>query len=228
MAVFVWNLLCWSAMAQTTALPCLDSSTECLGALTALAISQSQEIAVIEERLELSDDRINYAESRQWTDYLTLDPIALVQNIFGGGAVQRNRLAIADLEVQVADLIRRREEVAESLAREVVDQVLEYEQLGRRLELLDAQIVTQEQREAVLEVGYRMGEGSTVNMLGIWQQTEDMVAKRAELVITRERLMAELEQLTGVSDDETWVDSGSSGGGSVSGMDPAAVEEPWQ
>jgi len=196
--------------------------------LTALAISQSQEIAVIEERLELSDDRINYAESRQWTDYLTLDPIALVQNIFGGGAVQRNRLAIADLEVQVADLIRRREEVAESLAREVVDQVLEYEQLGRRLELLDAQIVTQEQREAVLEVGYRMGEGSTVNMLGIWQQTEDMVAKRAELVITRERLMAELEQLTGVSDDETWVDSGSSGGGSVSGMDPAAVEEPWQ
>lgn len=196
--------------------------------MTALAISQSQEIAVIEERLELSDDRINYAESRQWTDYLTLDPIALVQNIFGGGAVQRNRLAIADLEVQVADLIRRREEVAESLAREVVDQVLEYEQLGRRLELLDAQIVTQEQREAVLEVGYRMGEGSTVNMLGIWQQTEDMVAKRAELVITRERLMAELEQLTGVSDDETWVDSGSSGGGSVSGMDPAAVEEPWQ
>ncbi len=196
--------------------------------MTELAISQSQEIAVIEDRLELSNDRINYAESRQWTDYLTLDPVELVQSIFGGGAVQRNRLAIADLEVQVADLIRRREEVAEALAREVVDQVLEYEQLGRRLELLDAQIVTQEQREAVLEVSYRMGEGSTVNMLGIWQQTEDLLAKRAELTITRERLVTELEQLTGVSDDETGVDSGSSGSGSVSGMDPAAVEEPGQ
>lgn len=170
--------------------------------MTELAISQSSEIAVIEERLELSNDRIGYAEARQWTDYLTLDPVELVQNIFGGGAVQRNRLAIADLEVQVADLIRRREEVAESLAREVVDQVLEYEQLGRRLELLDAQIVTQEQREAVLEVSYRMGEGSTINMLGIWQQTEDMVAKRAELAITRERWVTELEQLTGVPSDE--------------------------
>ena len=196
--------------------------------MTELAISQSSEIAVIEERLELSNDRIGYAEARQWTDYLTLDPVELVQNIFGGGAVQRNRLAIADLEVQVADLIRRREEVAESLAREVVDQVLEYEQLGRRLELLDAQIVTQEHREAVLEVSYRMGEGSTINMLGIWQQTEDMVAKRAELAITRERWVTELEQLTGVSDDETWVDSGSSGGGSVSGVDHAAVDEPGQ
>jgi predicted RNA-binding protein with PIN domain len=51
-----------------------------------------------------------------------------------------------------------------------------------------------------------MGEGSTINMLGIWQQTEDMLAKRAELTITRERLVTELEQLTGVSDDETWVD----------------------
>ena len=157
---------------------------------------------MIEERLELSNDRIGYAEARQWTDYLTLDPVELIQNIFGGGAVQRNRLAIADLEVQVADLIRRREEVAEALAREVVDQVLEVEQLGRRLELLDAQIVTQEQREAVLEVSYRMGEGSTINMLGIWQQTEDMVAKRAELAITRERLVTELERLIGVSGDE--------------------------
>jgi hypothetical protein len=128
---------------------------------------------------------------------------------------------------EAADLIRRREAVAEALAREVVDQVLEYEQLGRRLELLDAQIVTQEQREAVLEVSYRMGEGSTINMLGIWQQTEDMLAKRAELTIARERLVTELEQLTGVSGDETWVDSGS-GGRSVSGVDNAAMDEPWQ
>ena len=196
--------------------------------MTTLAISQSSEIAVIEERLELAAERREYTESRWWVNWITMDPLELVQNILGGGNVGRDRLEVAALEVEAANLIRRREEVAETLAREVVDQVLEYEQLGRRLELLDAQIVTQEQREAVLEVSYRMGEGSTINMLGIWQQTEDMVAKRAELTITRERLVTELEQLTGVADDETWVDSGSSGGGSVSGMDPAAVDEPGQ
>ena len=48
------------------------------------------------------------------------------------------------------------------------------------------------------------------------------------VTITRERLVTELQQLTGVADDETWVDSGSSGSGSVSGMDPATVDEPWQ
>lgn len=157
---------------------------------------------MIEERLELAAERREYTESRWWVNWITMDPLELVQNILGGGNVGRDRLEVAALEVEAANLIRRREEVAEALAREVVDQVLEYEQLGRRLELLDAQIVTQEQREAVLEVSYRMGEGSTINMLGIWQQTEDMVAKRAELTITRERLVTELEQLTGVSDDE--------------------------
>ena len=65
-----------------------------------------------------------------------------------------------------------------------------------------------------------MGEGSSINMLGIWQQTEDMVAKRAELAIRRERLVTELEQLTGTS-DETWVDSGSIGGRSPGVVDHA-------
>ena len=65
-------------------------------------------------------DLIDYAEAQQWTDYLTLEPLRLVQNIFGGGDVQRNRLAISDLEVRAADLVRRREAVAESLARDVV------------------------------------------------------------------------------------------------------------
>ena len=81
--------------------------------MTELAIQNSSEIEAIEQRLELASDRIGYAGARQWTEYLTLDPLRLVQNIFGGGDVQRNRLAIAELEVRAADLVRRREEVAE-------------------------------------------------------------------------------------------------------------------
>jgi hypothetical protein len=192
--------------------------------LTELAILQSREIAVIEQQLELAAERRDYTESRWWVNWITADPFELVQNILGGGNVGRDRLQVAALEVEAANLIRRREEVATALARDVVDHVLEYEQLVRRLELLDIQIVTQQQRQAVLEVSYRMGEGSTINMLGIWQQTEDLLAKRVEMAIERGRLVTELEQLTGVPDDETWVDSGSGGGGSTGFVDHAAME----
>ena len=147
--------------------------------------------------MELASDRIGYAGARQWTEYLTLDPLRLVQNIFGGGDVQRNRLAIAELEVRAADLVRRREEVAESLARDVVELVLEYEQLGRQIELLEAQLETQRQREAVMEVAYRTGQGSTQTMLRVWQRTENMQARQLEKQILQARTQQALEALVG-------------------------------
>ena len=149
--------------------------------------------------MELTSDRIDYAGARQWTDYLTLDPLRLVQNLFGGGDVQRNRLAIAELEVRAADLVRRREEVAEGLARDVVGLVLEYEELSRRIDLLDSQLLTQRQREAVMEIAYRTGQGSTTTMLGVWQRTDDPEARKEEKVIDRKRVVTELEQLIEVA-----------------------------
>ncbi|WP_323351552.1 hypothetical protein [Leptolyngbya sp. CCNP1308] len=126
----------------------------------------------------------------------------MVQNILGGGDVGRDRLQVAAIEVEAANLIRRREEVATALAREVIDQVLGYEQMGRQLELLDSQIVTQRHRQAVMEVGYRMGEGTTGTMLTVWQQTEDLEARRVEMAIAQGRLVAALEQLVGAPADK--------------------------
>ena len=163
--------------------------------MTSQAILNSREIQVIEQRLELAAERRQYTESRWWVNWITADPFALVQNILGGGDVGRDRLRVAEIEVEAANLIRRREEVATALAREVIDQVLGYEQLGRQLELLDSQIVTQRQRQAVMEVGYRMGEGTTGTMLTVWQQTEDLEARRVEMASDRERVVAELEQM---------------------------------
>jgi len=165
--------------------------------LTELAIQNSSEIEAIEQRLELASDRIGYAQARQWTEYLTLDPLRLVQNLLGGGDVQRNRLAIAELEVRAADLVRRREEVAESLARKVVELVLEHEQLGRQIELLDSQLLTQQQRQAVMEVAYRTGQGSTQTMLSVWQRTEDLEARQLEVQIFQTQTQQELEVIVG-------------------------------
>ena len=196
----------------------------CLATLTELALAQSRELALLEQRLAVAADRIDYAEARQWTDYLTTDPMRLVQNLFGGGDVQRNRLAIADLEVQSSELMRRREEVATALTREVVDYVLEYEQLGRQLDLLEVQLVTQRHQQSVMEVGYRMGQGDTSTMLSVWQRTEDLEARRAEMGFTQARIVAELEQLTGAVGD-AWVNSDS---GSPDAGDSAPMSESWQ
>jgi outer membrane protein TolC len=146
----------------------------------------------------MAAERIDYTEARQWTDYLTLDPLRLVQNLLGGGDVQRNRLAIVELEVRLAELVSRREAVATALAQQVVERVLTYEQLGRQLELLEGQLQTQRQQVAVMEAAYRLGQGSTLNMLSLWQRTEELEAQRAEVEIQRARGVVELEQLVGV------------------------------
>lgn len=182
---------------------------------------------MIEQRLELAADRRQYTESRWWVNWITADPFQLVQNILGGGDVGRDRLRVAEIEVEAANLIRRREEVATAIAREVVDQVLQYEQMGRQLELLDSQLVTQRNRQAVMEVGYRLGEGTTGTMLTVWQRTEDLEARRAEMLIEQGRVVVELEQLIGMS-DETRIDTGVGGGGTPGPVGGAAMGESGQ
>jgi hypothetical protein len=185
------------AQAVPTSLPCLDSSPTCLATLTELAIENSSEIEAIEQRLALTAQQFDYAEARSWTNYLTLDPLALVQNILGGGDMHRDRLVIATLELQAADLVRRREAVAEALAREVVDLVLSYERLERQLDLLATQLETQQLQQATMEAAYRTGQGSTQTMLTVWQRTEDLSVRLDEHMVTQGQTRAELEHVIG-------------------------------
>ena len=172
---------------------------ECLEVLTRQAIAQSSEIEAINEQLALTAERQDYAEARQWTNYLTLDPIRLAQNVLGGGDVQRDRIAIATLELETADLIRRREAVAEEITREVVELVLEYEQLGRRADLFASQLESHRLRVAVAEARYRTGQGSTSSMIGLWQRTEDLAARCQEKRISQIQTVRELELLVGLT-----------------------------
>lgn len=142
-------------------------------------------------------ERIDYAESRRWTNYLTLDPLELVQNILGGGDVQRDRIAVADLEFQVADLIRRREEVAEDLAAEVVGLVLAYEEGERALELLQMQLETQQLQQAVMESSYRTGQGDTGTMMAVWQRTEGLKAVLSEQIVATDQIAVEIRRRVG-------------------------------
>ncbi|NEP54534.1 MAG: TolC family protein [Moorea sp. SIO3C2] len=189
-------------MAQET-LPCLSSEVQCLGELTELAFAfgmalpnaHSLEIQSIDEHLVLGDENIDHARQRRWTNYITLDPVRLVQNILGGGDVQRDRLDIAELELRQADLVRRRWEVTEAIASDVIDLVLEWERLDRRVELLVSQLQTQTQRQAVMEAAYRTGAGSTTSMLSVWQRTEDLEGRSLETQIEQNQTRQELERM---------------------------------
>lgn len=50
-------------------------------------------------------------------------------------------------------------------------------------------------------VGYRMGGNSAGTMLGVWQQTEDLEARRVEVAIEQRRVVAELAQMVATGDE---------------------------
>jgi hypothetical protein len=89
-------------VAQTmTVMPCLNSQPECINPLSEAAIAHNSEIASPDDRLE----------SIVLGDLINLNPLSLIGSLFGGGGFRDVDLKIADLQVQVSDLVRRRAEV---------------------------------------------------------------------------------------------------------------------
>ena len=108
-------------------LPCISSSDECVAELTERAIASSHKLetlaertTLIEQRLELAEDRIEYTRKKKWTNYISANPINIIQNIFGGGDVQRDNLAIANLEIRTADLLAAKAELERQQEEEKV------------------------------------------------------------------------------------------------------------
>ncbi len=192
-------------------LPCLDSSRECIEQLTQAAIANSPElvtlksqIALVNERVELMGDRINYTSNRRWTNYLTTEPLRLVANIFGGGDIQRDNIAIADLEVKAAtleatraNLERRRAEVESQIREEVLSLVLEYEAARRQAALVESQLASHNIQQQLVEIDYRQGLGSTSQFLALTQQGERLEAQLIQHQIVQAESRRKVSRLTG-------------------------------
>ncbi|MBE9170380.1 hypothetical protein IQ238_23630 [Pleurocapsales cyanobacterium LEGE 06147] len=192
-------------------LPCLDSSNECVNELTNRAIASSnklkkldEKIALIDQRLELMEDRIAYSQKKTWTNYVTLDPVKLLQNLFGGGDVQRDRLAIADLEIKTADLLaakaeleRQQEEEKVRVGDKVLRLLLDYEAANRRHRLLSSQLETLEQQREVTRIAYKFGRGSTSQILGMEDRRDRIIEQITDVSIDRDVSVRELLHLIG-------------------------------
>ena len=204
-------------------LPCLDSSKECVEQLTQSAIANSpklkkleERIALIDERLELMGDRKDYAESRLWTNYLPtsgvgssvldiINPFAWIKNLAGGGEMQRDRLAIADLEVKAAtleaaraELERKREEEKVNLGDKVLRLLLDYESATRRFKLIESQLQSFNVSREVFRIRYRLGEGTTEQLLGVEERGDRLNDQLVEARIKQDEAVRELGQVTGL------------------------------
>ncbi len=198
-------------VSQSPSLPCLDSSPECVSQLTEAASANSAElvtlesqIALIDERVGLMGDRIDYTSNRRWTNYLTTDPLRLVANIFGGGDVQRDNIAIADLEVKAAtleatraNLERRRAEVESQIREEVLSLVLDYEAAGRQAALVESQLASHNIQQQLVEIDYRQGVGSTSQFLALSQHRERLSEQLTRHQLDQKQAIRRVLNLTG-------------------------------
>lgn|GEM_PF-5883250 len=88
---------------------------------------------------------------------------------------------------------------------EVLELVLAYEKLERKLAGVrwrslpagESQLAAHQQRVAILEASHRTGEGSTAQMIQLWQRTEDIEAKVRETEINQSQTYRALLELTG-------------------------------
>jgi len=194
--------------AQPNVIPCIDSSSECIEQLTEKAIANSSElvtldeqIALIDKRLVVAGERIEHTSKKRWTNYLSTDPLRIAANVFGGGDVQRDNIAIADLEVKSAELEayranlhRRKAEVSSQLKEDVLGLVLEYEAAEREYALAQSKLANYSQQRQLIEIDYQFGNGSTKQMLSMWQQGEELEAEVIQIKSKKTEITRKLQQ----------------------------------
>ncbi len=165
----------------------------------------NQQIALIDKRLEVAEKRIEHTSKKRWTNYLSTDPLRIAANVFGGGDVQRDNIAIANLEVRSAELEayranlhRRQAEVRSELREEVFGLVLEYEAAEREYVLAQSKLDTYNQQRQLIEIDYQFGSGSTTQMLSLWQQGKSLEAEIMKIDSQRGEIVRKLQQITGM------------------------------
>ncbi|WP_156114181.1 hypothetical protein [Myxosarcina sp. GI1] len=191
-------------------IPCLNSSNKCVEQLTERAIANSNKlqqtsdrITAIERRLAVTEERIDYTSKKKWTNYITTNPVDIIQNFFGGGGMQRDNLAIANLEIRTADLLTakaelERQQEAEKLKLEdkVLHLLLDIDAANRKHELLTSQLETLEQQREVVRIAYKYGRGSTSQLLGMKNRRDRTIEQIVGVEIEKNETVTELKHLT--------------------------------
>ncbi len=173
-------------------------------------VTKDEQIALIDERLVVAEKRIEHTSKKRWTNYISSVPLRIAANILGGGDVQRDNIAIADLEVKSAELEayranlhRRKAEVKSELREDVLNLLLEYEAAEREYILAQSKLATYDRQRQLIEIDYQFGNGSTTQMLSLWQQGESLEEDLIEANHKRSQVTRKILQITGWEITET-------------------------
>jgi hypothetical protein len=169
--------------------------------LVSAAIAHNLELKTIDQRLAATQTRIDQQRRGKWKTWVQPNPIGIVANILGGGDAQRVEQAIGDLELNLGELHRRRAEVETQTREQVLGLVLAIEKLDRSIVGMKSAQAANAQRLAIVEVGYKFGQGSTVAMMALWEQAETEKGRIREAENERSQAMRKLAGLTGYEID---------------------------
>ncbi|MGI0494297.1 hypothetical protein ACN4EG_21125 [Alkalinema pantanalense CENA528] len=100
-------------------------------------------------------------------EILSLVGVPLFRNASGGDpAVQQRSIAIADLQVKLAEIENKRGDLAAKIRETVVLQVLEFDQLRREFQISQEISKREVTRMKLIGLSYQLGEGDTNSYLG--------------------------------------------------------------
>lgn len=93
---------------------------------------------------------------------LSLIGVPLFDRAFGGTtAQQQNTIAIADLNVKVADIQRNLEQIADKIREAVITSVIDFEDAARQFQIAQEIAIRNNTRLKYSAIAYRNGEGTT-------------------------------------------------------------------
>jgi len=161
-------------------LPCLDSKPECIVQLEALAIANSPELRAIDVQIASSSDAVKLAKVQGQGSFKAFGEIRTslesrllfeaLPTIISGRATSdanqtRNNQANADLAIKLAQLEKTKAEIAIAIKGKVVDAVITFEQIRDESDLQSTIVRREEVRSKLIEISYRLGEGTTTEQI---------------------------------------------------------------
>lgn len=196
-------------------LPCLNSNDECLEILTEAAIANSYRIDAVQTQIDIIDnkdliigDRIEYVDRKRWVNFFANNPVKmpfkLVANILGGGDLQRDRIAIADLEVKRATLLSNKarllanvKEYEYQLREEILELLIEYESNVKAISILENRLNNLEFQYRVFLIDYTNGRGNTDKFMSFSTRKSELEFQADAIDTNINSAVRKLKYLTG-------------------------------
>lgn len=175
-----------NAQEKPSALPCTDPSPQCIQQLGDLSVAGSLEIKTLNKAIE-------YQKRKAWSSWINADGFNLVavgfrvlRSVIGGG----DRAA---LKLEIARLEQRRAAAEDALRQSVATALVDLDAARRRKEQAITRLRDQEMREQLMLIGYRLGEGSTEQLLQLYQRRDEIRTEIAAANIVVDQLLSRLQ-----------------------------------